>query len=96
MIDESFLIGTRCWFHDDKEAWISAEYKEHSLDGSVLNLIFLDDNGKEHVVTTKEENFKAMENLSILQLRNPPMLEATEDLTNLSYLNEPSGNPTYN
>lgn len=24
-------------------------------------------------------------------LRNPPLLEATEDLTNLSYLNEPSG-----
>lgn len=24
-------------------------------------------------------------------LRNPPLLEATEDLTNLSYLNEPAG-----
>ena len=24
-------------------------------------------------------------------LRNPPMLEATDDLTNLSYLNEPAG-----
>ena len=24
-------------------------------------------------------------------LRNPPLLEQTEDLTNLSYLNEPSG-----
>lgn len=24
-------------------------------------------------------------------LRNPPVLEGTEDLTNLSYLNEPAG-----
>lgn len=24
-------------------------------------------------------------------MRNPPLLEGTEDLTNLSYLNEPAG-----
>ncbi|KTW28884.1 hypothetical protein T552_01513 [Pneumocystis carinii B80] len=95
MIDETFLNGTHCWFHDDQEAWISAEYKEHSVEEGILKLIFLDDNGKEHVVKTKEEDFKVMENSSILQLRNPPMLEATEDLINLSYLNEPSGNFTY-
>lgn len=89
-IDESFLVGTRCWFHDDLEIWISAEYKKHSLDNGILELVFLDDNGKEHVVKTKQENFKVAENLSFLQLRNPPILEATEDLTNLSYLNEPS------
>lgn len=28
-------------------------------------------------------------------LRNPPLLEATEDLTNLSYLNEPAGETTH-
>jgi myosin-5 len=28
-------------------------------------------------------------------LRNPPLLEATDDLTNLSYLNEPSGMSVY-
>lgn len=27
-------------------------------------------------------------------LRNPPVLEGTEDLTNLSYLNEPAGEPS--
>ncbi|KAG5519763.1 hypothetical protein PMAC_000036 [Pneumocystis sp. 'macacae'] len=90
-LNESFLVGTRCWFHDDQEAWISAEYKEHSVEDDVLKMIFLDENGKEHLVTTKDVDFKVLENLSFLQLRNPPILEATEDLTNLSYLNEPSG-----
>lgn len=28
-------------------------------------------------------------------LRNPPLLEATEDLTNLSHLNEPAGTPSH-
>ncbi|KAG4304362.1 hypothetical protein PORY_002337 [Pneumocystis oryctolagi] len=90
-LDESFLIGVRCWFQDDQEAWISAEYKRHFIEGEMLKLVFLDSNGKEHLVTTKEANFKVLENISFLQLRNPPILEATEDLTNLSYLNEPSG-----
>lgn len=90
MLDESFLIGTRCWFHDNQEAWISAEYKEHFIDGDTVKLVFLDDKGKEHVVIVNEIEFKETENLSFLQLRNPPILEATEDLINLSYLNEPS------
>ncbi|KAG5437184.1 hypothetical protein PCANB_001161 [Pneumocystis canis] len=67
-IDESFLVGTRCWFHDNQEAWISAEYKEHTIDGEMLKLVFLDENGKEHVVSTKEMDFKVLENLPFLQL----------------------------
>lgn len=55
--------------------------------------------GDKYVLTLKTESGKEIEiqtdsldenNMDLPQLRNPPILEANEDLTNLSYLNEPA------
>lgn len=46
---------------------------------------------QERVVTTTIDAVKKTRGSDLPPLRNPPLLEATEDLTNLSYLNEPAG-----
>ena len=44
---ETYVKGTKCWFADDKEGWISATLstKDMAADGKVT-LTFVDDNGK--------------------------------------------------
>lgn len=44
---ETYVKGTKCWFTDDKEGWISAALttKDVAADGKVT-LTFVDDNGK--------------------------------------------------
>ncbi|KAH9816800.1 myosin-2 [Melampsora americana] len=77
--------------HGADEGWLSAEVqdKEIASSGSV-KLVFIDANGKERVVTTTTDAVKQSRGADLPPLRNPPLLEATEDLTNLSYLNEPA------
>ncbi|KAG0233319.1 Myosin type-2 heavy chain 1 [Actinomortierella wolfii] len=87
---DAYIKDTKCWFTDAKEGWISGTLtnKEITADGKVT-LTFVDDNGKDQVFTSTLA--KIQENSEILPpLRNPPLLEGTEDLTNLSYLNEPA------
>lgn len=45
---------------------------------------------KEQTFTSTLAELASTDNAELPPLRNPPMLEATEDLTNLSYLNEPA------
>ncbi|KAF9355844.1 Myosin type-2 heavy chain 1 [Mortierella sp. NVP85] len=89
---DSYVKGTKCWFTDEKEGWVSAELntKDVTADGKV-NMTFTDESGKEHVFSSTLTKIEESGVDSILPpLRNPPLLEATEDLTNLSYLNEPA------
>ncbi|GAA5892933.1 hypothetical protein JCM6882_006898 [Rhodosporidiobolus microsporus] len=81
--------GARVWFPDKDEGWISGQVTSKSVEGDKVSLQFTDDKGKDHTVETTLSAIG--KNPDVLPpLRNPPVLEATEDLTNLSYLNEPA------
>ncbi|KAG0015544.1 Myosin type-2 heavy chain 1 [Entomortierella chlamydospora] len=88
---EAYIKDTKCWFTDDKEGWISASLttKDVGADGKVT-MTFVDDNGKDHVFTSTLVKIQESNNTILPPMRNPPLLEGTEDLTNLSYLNEPA------
>ncbi|KAG0220502.1 P-loop containing nucleoside triphosphate hydrolase protein [Mortierella sp. GBAus27b] len=87
----TYVTGTKCWFTDEQEGWISADLttKTVSDDGKVA-MTFVDENGKEHAFTSTLAKIQESGNDVLPPMRNPPLLEGTEDLTNLSYLNEPS------
>ncbi|KAF9329450.1 Myosin type-2 heavy chain 1, partial [Podila minutissima] len=88
---ETYVKGTKCWFTDVNEGWISAALttKDVAADGKVT-LTFVDDNGKDHVFSSTMAKIQEANNTNLPPMRNPPLLEGTEDLTNLSYLNEPA------
>ncbi|KAF9079944.1 Myosin type-2 heavy chain 1, partial [Mortierella sp. AD031] len=88
---ETYVKGTKCWFTDVQEGWISAALstKDVAADGKVT-LTFVDDNGKDHVFSSTLAKIEESNNANLPPMRNPPLLEGTEDLTNLSYLNEPA------
>ncbi|KAF9098026.1 Myosin type-2 heavy chain 1 [Mortierella sp. GBA35] len=88
---DTYVKGTKCWFTDEKEGWISAVLatKDVAADGKVT-LTFVDDNGKDHVFSSTLAKIKESNDGNLPPMRNPPLLEGTEDLTNLSYLNEPA------
>lgn len=88
---DAYTKGTRAWFPDKDEGWLSAELQEKDVSSSgAIKLSFIDDHGKERVVTTTTAQVQTTRGTELPPLRNPPLLEATEDLTNLSYLNEPA------
>ncbi|KIM28753.1 hypothetical protein M408DRAFT_329210 [Serendipita vermifera MAFF 305830] len=80
-----YTKGTRVWFPDKEQGWISAEVQSHqkgTKDG--LKISFVDERGKETVIDT------GVDNAELPPLRNPPLLETADDLATLSHLNEPS------
>lgn len=93
----AYVPGTRAWFTDKEAGWVSATLAKpvQQNNNEVILHFTMDDTGAAREVKT---TLKAIEtqkgNLSgedaLPPLRNPPLLEATEDLTNLSYLNEPA------
>ncbi|KAL1918088.1 uncharacterized protein VTP21DRAFT_3354 [Calcarisporiella thermophila] len=87
---EAYSKGTRVWFSDEREGWISAQVTTKSVTGDRLRLEFIDENGKEVVIDTTLANLEKTQYAELPPLRNPPHLETTDDLTNLSYLNEPA------
>ncbi|KAF8927794.1 Myosin type-2 heavy chain 1, partial [Dissophora ornata] len=88
---DTYVKGTQCWFTDVNEGWISAALtvKDVAADGKVT-LTFVDESGKDHVFSSTLDKIKGGGDAILPPLRNPPLLEGTEDLTNLSYLNEPA------
>lgn len=84
----SFEVGTRCWYPDKAEGWIGGEVTKfsHANDKYQLGLTLENGETVEIETSTLDEN----ENEQLPLLRNPPILEAIEDLTSLSYLNEPA------
>ncbi|KAF9420455.1 Myosin type-2 heavy chain 1 [Podila epigama] len=87
---DTYIKGTQCWFTDDKEGWISATLttKDVAADGKVT-MTFVDENGKDHVFSSTLAKIEVSNDV-LPPMRNPPLLEGTEDLTNLSFLNEPA------
>ncbi|KIK83700.1 hypothetical protein PAXRUDRAFT_832035 [Paxillus rubicundulus Ve08.2h10] len=90
MAENIYSKGTRVWFEDKEQAWISAEVTSASK-GNVdaIRLVFVDERGKEIVINTTGKDIKDGKG-GLPPLRNPPLLETADDLATLSHLNEPS------
>ncbi|KAI0928102.1 hypothetical protein AcW2_004226 [Taiwanofungus camphoratus] len=90
MAENIYSKGTRVWFTDKEQGWISAEVTSVAKNtGDSIRLVFVDERGKEIVIDTTVQDIKnGKENLP--PLRNPPLLETADDLATLSHLNEPS------
>ncbi|GAA6061411.1 hypothetical protein JCM10212_004469 [Sporobolomyces blumeae] len=91
---DAYTAGAKVWFTDKDQGWISGHVVSKSTQGEDVHLAFVDDHGKESQVTVSLASLEAATPANPIDvlppLRNPPLLEATEDLTNLSYLNEPA------
>ncbi|KAK9429667.1 P-loop containing nucleoside triphosphate hydrolase protein [Lipomyces doorenjongii] len=85
-----FEVGTKCWQPDEQEGWVQAEVTSKTVEGGKVTLELTLENGITNNVTCSEEDFEDENSPSLPPLCNPPILEANEDLTNLSYLNEPA------
>ncbi|EAW12465.1 type V myosin [Aspergillus clavatus NRRL 1] len=86
----NYEVGTRAWQPDPTEGWIASEVKEKLVDGDRVQLVFLLENGETKMLETTELELQVDNNPNLPPLMNPAMLEASEDLTNLSHLNEPA------
>ncbi|KAI0317763.1 myosin 5 [Amylostereum chailletii] len=90
MAENIYGKGTRVWFTDKDQGWISGEVTNvvKSADDKI-KLAFIDERGKEITIDTTAKEIKdGKDNLP--PLRNPPLLETADDLATLSHLNEPS------
>ncbi|KAI8083120.1 P-loop containing nucleoside triphosphate hydrolase protein [Halteromyces radiatus] len=88
---EVYSKGTKAWFTDAKEAWISTTCVSSLITSDNVRLVFeADSNHKECVYETTLTQIEKTNGQDLPPLRNPLKLENTDDLTNLSYLNEPS------
>ncbi|OJD27266.1 hypothetical protein ACJ73_01348 [Blastomyces percursus] len=85
-----FDVGTRAWQPDPTEGWVGSELVEKLVDGDKVTLVFSLENGEIKTVETTEAELQLDNNGSLPPLMNPSILEASEDLTNLSHLNEPA------
>ncbi|KAI0272140.1 myosin 5 [Russula aff. rugulosa BPL654] len=90
MAENIYSKGTRVWFTDKEQGWISAEVTNilRSSDEKI-KITFVDDRGKEIIVDTTARAIKEGQD-DLPPLRNPPLLETADDLATLSHLNEPS------
>ncbi|KNE68519.1 hypothetical protein AMAG_12690 [Allomyces macrogynus ATCC 38327] len=78
--------GTSVWVPDDMDGWRAATVHAVIRQSDLVTVKVVDDRGHDRSVTTALT--KSTDDLP--PLRNPPMLEGIEDLTNLSYLHEPA------
>ncbi|AMD21212.1 HEL068Wp [Eremothecium sinecaudum] len=84
----SYEVGTRCWYPDKDQGWIGGEICKNKQVDDKFHLDLTLENGNVIKIITSSLEEGSSDELPLL--RNPPVLEATEDLTSLSYLNEPA------
>ncbi|EPQ58498.1 hypothetical protein GLOTRDRAFT_72957 [Gloeophyllum trabeum ATCC 11539] len=89
MAENVYSKGTRVWFVDKEQAWISAEVTSVTRNDDKIKLVFVDERGKEITIDTTVKDIRNGHE-SLPPLRNPPLLETADDLATLSHLNEPS------
>ncbi|KAG0166747.1 Myosin type-2 heavy chain 1 [Apophysomyces sp. BC1015] len=84
--------GTKAWFVDEQDAWVSASVVSKDVGPSSVKIVFENDEeaGREHVFEATLAQLEKTGGANLPPLRNPPKMENTDDLTDLSYLNEPS------
>ncbi|KAK4569767.1 Myosin type-2 heavy chain 1 [Recurvomyces mirabilis] len=86
-------VGTKAWQPDVTEGWVASEVTQKKVDGDKIRLVFALENGETKTVETSLaalQNENSSTNGTLPPLMNPAMLEASDDLTNLSHLNEPA------
>ena len=86
----SWEVDVRAWFPSQTEAYIGGRLADKKKGDGKVQLIFELDDGSKQTVEASEESLNDARNASLPPLANPPMFEASEDLTNLSHLNEPA------
>lgn len=89
-----FQIGTRCWYPIEELGWIGAEIIDRNdseknitlqLENDEIKIIPIPNYTNQDLTKLNNDDIK-----DELMLRNPPIMETTDDLTSLSYLNEPA------
>ncbi|EON66577.1 hypothetical protein W97_05822 [Coniosporium apollinis CBS 100218] len=83
-------VGTRAWQPDVEEGWIASEVEQKLVNGEKVKLVFRLENGEEKVIETTLATLQDDKASTLPPLMNPTVLEASDDLTNLSHLNEPA------
>ncbi|KFY20781.1 hypothetical protein V491_03434 [Pseudogymnoascus sp. VKM F-3775] len=86
----NYDVGTRAWQPDPTEGWVASEVISKTQDGDKFNLVFELANGEQKKVEITAAALEDDSDSSLPPLMNPTMLEASDDLTNLSHLNEPA------
>ncbi|KZF22642.1 putative myosin MYO2 [Xylona heveae TC161] len=86
----TYDIGTRAWQPDPVEGWVASEVVQREFDGDKVHLTFQLSNGESKTVETTLADLHDGGNSILPPLMNPAVLEASDDLTNLSHLNEPA------
>ncbi|KAI8068662.1 P-loop containing nucleoside triphosphate hydrolase protein [Gongronella butleri] len=86
----AYTKGTKAWFTDDIEAWVSATCVSKVTAADKVKLVFEGDaDQKTYEFEATLDEIEKTQGASLPPLRNPPKLEYNDDLTNLSHLNEP-------
>ncbi|KAF1971825.1 myosin-2 [Bimuria novae-zelandiae CBS 107.79] len=85
-----FDVGTRAWQPDTAEGWVASEVTDKQVAGDKVTLVFKLENGETKTVETTLAAMQDGNDPNLPPLMNPAMLEASDDLTNLSHLNEPA------
>ncbi|KAF2404555.1 putative myosin heavy chain [Trichodelitschia bisporula] len=83
-------VGTKAWQPDATEGWVASEVVDKVVEGDKVTLLFELVNGESKTITTDLATLEKDRTNSLPPLMNPTMLEASDDLTNLSHLNEPA------
>ncbi|KAK5993148.1 Myosin-2 [Cladobotryum mycophilum] len=86
----TYDVGTRAWQPDATEGWVASELISKTINGSKAQLVFKLDNEETKTIEVSLEGLQSGSDPSLPPLMNPTMLEASDDLTNLSHLNEPA------
>lgn len=87
----SYDVGTRCWYPDATLGWIGVTVtKNEQVAPDKHRLELASETDSDVVFVVEAANLDDENNDKLPPLRNPPILEAAEDLTSLSYLNEPA------
>ncbi|KAI8833690.1 P-loop containing nucleoside triphosphate hydrolase protein [Chytriomyces cf. hyalinus JEL632] len=87
---EVYSKGTKAWFADDTEGWIQGTMKDSNITDKSVKLTFTLDSGKDVTFESTLDKLKANKFSDLPPLKNPPMLEGIDDLSNLSHLHEPA------
>ncbi|RSM01855.1 hypothetical protein CDV31_011139 [Fusarium ambrosium] len=86
----TYEVGTRAWQPDAAEGWVASELIDKTIDGNKAKLTFQLESGETKVIDVTVEALQSGNHTSLPPLMNPTVLEASDDLTNLSHLNEPA------
>ncbi|KAF3760213.1 hypothetical protein M406DRAFT_85656 [Cryphonectria parasitica EP155] len=89
-MSSNYDVGTRAWQPDATEGWVASEVTKKQVDGDKVVLTFQLENGEVKEVKLTLAALESGNDESLPPLMNPTMLEASDDLTNLSHLNEPA------